>query len=170
MIKDKQAFFWTCNSRGYGFHGNKGTILYLISIYYSLSVLSVKLYFLEIDPVYQKLWSFKCTMLKTLYSQIFLSEKLRHDDKMAKTNADKAQLFTEFVERHWGRQVWFESLRRSQPIYWGYPWVFLPSRRPRRLQIWRRKWSWACRTCWRPKTHPQAPTTYIMRYLKSVPY
>ena len=53
---------------GYGFHGNKSTVLYLIVRYYSLSVLSAKLYFLEIDPVHQKLWSFKCTMLKTLNS------------------------------------------------------------------------------------------------------
>ena len=27
---------------------------------------------------------------------------LRHDDKIAKTNADKAQFFTESVERHFG--------------------------------------------------------------------
>ena len=69
MFKAKQAFFWTCNLRGYGFHGNKATMLFLISESYSLSVLSAKLYFLEIDPVRQKLWSFKCTI------QIFLSEK-----------------------------------------------------------------------------------------------
>ena len=36
--------------------------------YYSLSVLSEKLYFLETGPVNQKLWPFKCTMLKTLNS------------------------------------------------------------------------------------------------------
>ena len=35
----------------------------LILLYYSLSVLSVKFYFLGIGPVHQKLWSFKCTML-----------------------------------------------------------------------------------------------------------
>ena len=33
-----------------------------------LSVLPVKLYFLEISPVHQNLWSFKCTMLKILNS------------------------------------------------------------------------------------------------------
>ena len=55
MIKVKQAFFWICNSRDYGLHGNKATILYLISRYYSLSVLYAKHYFLEIDPVHQKL-------------------------------------------------------------------------------------------------------------------
>ena len=27
MIKAKQGFFGTCNSRGYGFHGNKAAIL-----------------------------------------------------------------------------------------------------------------------------------------------
>ena len=71
MIKGKQGFFSSCNSRGYGFHGNKATILYLISRYYALSVVFVKLYCLEIDPVHQKLGSFKRTMLKTLNS-IFL--------------------------------------------------------------------------------------------------
>ena len=34
--------------QGYSFHGNKATILYLTEEYYSLSVLSEKLYFLEI--------------------------------------------------------------------------------------------------------------------------
>ena len=29
---------------------------------------------------------------------------LRHDDKVAKTNADKVQLFVESVERHFGRE------------------------------------------------------------------
>ena len=33
-----------------------------------LSVLSEKRYFLEIGPVNQKLWPFKCMMLKTLNS------------------------------------------------------------------------------------------------------
>ena len=35
---------------------------------------------------------------------------LRHDDKVAKTNADKAQLFAESVERHIGREsTYFDS-------------------------------------------------------------
>ena len=55
-----------------GFHGDKATILYLTLKYYSLSVLSEKLYFLEIDPVNQKLWPFKCMMLKTLNSNFLL--------------------------------------------------------------------------------------------------
>ena len=59
MIKAKQIFFWTSNLKGHGFHGDKATILYLILKYYSLSVLSEKLYFLEIGPVNQKLWPFK---------------------------------------------------------------------------------------------------------------
>ena len=42
-------------------------MLYLTSDYL-LSVLSEKLYFLEIGPVKQKLWSFQCAMLKTLNS------------------------------------------------------------------------------------------------------
>ena len=54
--------------QGYSFHGNKATILYLTEEYYSLSVLSEKLYFLENSPVHQKLWSFKCRLLKTLNS------------------------------------------------------------------------------------------------------
>ena len=74
MIKAKQAFFGTCNSRGYGFHADKAAIFYKISGYYSLSVLFAKLYFLEINPVHQKLWSVKCTMLK-LCIQTFSSEK-----------------------------------------------------------------------------------------------
>ena len=36
--------------------------------YNSLSALSAKLYFFEISQVHQKLWLFKCTMLKTLNS------------------------------------------------------------------------------------------------------
>ena len=52
MIKAKQVlFFSTPNLKGHGFHGYKAAILYLISKYYSLSVLSEKLYFLEIGPV-----------------------------------------------------------------------------------------------------------------------
>ena len=54
MIKAKQVFFWSFNLEGYGFYGNKATILYLPQEYYSLSVLSEKLYFLEIIPVHQK--------------------------------------------------------------------------------------------------------------------
>ena len=46
----------------------------LISEYYPLSVLSTKLYFLEIGPVHQKLWPFKCMMLKTFNSN-FLDQK-----------------------------------------------------------------------------------------------
>ena len=53
-------------SLGLSFHGKKATFLYLTSEYYSLSVLSANLYFLEIDPKHQKLWLFKCAMLKTL--------------------------------------------------------------------------------------------------------
>ena len=54
--------------KGYSFHGNKATIMYLTSKYYSLSVLSEKLNSLEIGPVLQNLWPFKCMMLKTLNS------------------------------------------------------------------------------------------------------
>ena len=68
MIKAKQVFFLTYNLKGHGFHGEKTTIFYLTSEYYSLSVLSEKPYFLEIGPVHQKVWLFKCIMLKTLNS------------------------------------------------------------------------------------------------------
>ena len=68
MIKAKQVFFWTSNMKGRRFNGNTATIFYLTSKYYSLSVLSLKLYFLKIGPVHQKLWPFKCMMLKTLSS------------------------------------------------------------------------------------------------------
>ena len=59
MIKAKQVYFLTSNLKGHGFHGDKATIFYLTWKYYSLSVLSEKLYFLEIGQVYQKLWPFK---------------------------------------------------------------------------------------------------------------
>ena len=42
MIKAKQVFFWTSNLKGHGFHGDKATILYLTSKYYSLSVFCLK--------------------------------------------------------------------------------------------------------------------------------
>ena len=29
MVTAKQVFFWTSNLKGYGFHGDKATILYL---------------------------------------------------------------------------------------------------------------------------------------------
>ena len=75
MIKAEQVFFWTSNLKDHGFQGNKATIFYLTSEYYSLSVLSGKLYFLEIGPVRQKLWPFKCMMRKTLNFLIFSTEK-----------------------------------------------------------------------------------------------
>ena len=53
MIKVKQVFFLTFRLKGHSFHDDKATIFYLPSEYYSLSVLSVKLYFLEIGPVHQ---------------------------------------------------------------------------------------------------------------------
>ena len=68
MIKAKQIFFWTCKLKGHGFHGDKATIFYLTSEYYSLSVLSAKFYFLEIGPVHHKLWPFKYMTMKTLNS------------------------------------------------------------------------------------------------------
>ena len=57
--------------KGHGFHGDNATIFYLTLEYYLLSVLSLKLYFLEIGPVHQTLWLFKCKMLKTMNSNFF---------------------------------------------------------------------------------------------------
>ena len=48
MIKAKQVFLGTSNLKGHGFHGDK------TSKYYSLSVLSEQLNFLDIDPVSSK--------------------------------------------------------------------------------------------------------------------
>ena len=56
MIKAKPIFFWTSRLKGHGFHDDKATILFLTSECHSLSVLSEKLYFLEIGPVDRKLW------------------------------------------------------------------------------------------------------------------
>ena len=68
MTNAKHTFFQTINFKCHSLHGNMATILYLTSEYDSLSLLCQKLYFLEIAPVHQKLWSFKCTMLKKLNS------------------------------------------------------------------------------------------------------
>ena len=68
VIKAKLSFFWTSNSEGHGFHGNKGTILFSSSVNFPMSVISTKPYFVEIGWVHQKLSIFKCTMLKTLNS------------------------------------------------------------------------------------------------------
>ena len=55
MIKAKLSFFWTSNSEGHGSHGNKRTILFLDSVNFQMSVISKKLYFVEISWVRQKL-------------------------------------------------------------------------------------------------------------------
>ena len=66
------VFFLTSNLKGHCFHGNKATMFYLTSEYYSLSVLSAKFYFLEIGPVHQKLWPFKCIMMLKKLNSNFL--------------------------------------------------------------------------------------------------
>ena len=55
MIKAKLSFFWTSNSEGHGSHGNKGIILILDPVNFAMSVISTKLYFVEIGCVHQKL-------------------------------------------------------------------------------------------------------------------
>ena len=55
MIKAKLSFFWTLNSEGYGFHGNKDTILFSGSVNVPMSFISTKLYFVEIGWVHQNL-------------------------------------------------------------------------------------------------------------------
>ena len=68
IIKVKLSFFWTSNSKGHGFHGNKIIMLFLSLVNFSISVISTELYFVEIGWVHQKLSIFKCTMLKALNS------------------------------------------------------------------------------------------------------
>ena len=48
MIKAKLSFFRTSNSEGHGSHDNKGNILFLDSVNFPMSVMSTKLYFVEI--------------------------------------------------------------------------------------------------------------------------
>ena len=55
VIKAKLSPFWTSNSEGYGYHGNKGAILILDSVNFLMLVISTKLYFVEIGSVHQKL-------------------------------------------------------------------------------------------------------------------
>ena len=55
MIKAKLSYFWTSNPEGHGSHGNKGTILILGSVNFPMSVISTKLYFVEIGWEHQKL-------------------------------------------------------------------------------------------------------------------
>ena len=55
MIKAKLSFFGTSNPEVHGFHGNKGTILILGSVNFPMSIISIKLYFVEIGRVHQKL-------------------------------------------------------------------------------------------------------------------
>ena len=68
MIKAKVSIFWTLNSESHASHDNKDIILFLGSVTFPMSVISTKLYFVEIGWVRQKLYIFKCTMLKTLNS------------------------------------------------------------------------------------------------------
>ena len=49
MTKAKLSLFLTSNSEGHGSHGNKGTILFLGSENVPMSVVSTKLYFVEIS-------------------------------------------------------------------------------------------------------------------------
>ena len=48
MIKAKLSFFKTSNSESRGSHGNKDTILFLGSVNFPVSVISTKLYFVDI--------------------------------------------------------------------------------------------------------------------------
>ena len=43
------------NSEGYGSHDDRDTILFLDSVHVPMSVISTKLYFVEISLVHQKL-------------------------------------------------------------------------------------------------------------------
>ena len=68
MVKAKVSIFLTSNSESHDSHGNKDTILFWGSVNFPMSVISTKLYFVEIGLVHQQLYTFKCTMLKTLNS------------------------------------------------------------------------------------------------------
>ena len=48
MIKAKLPFFRTSGSDGQGSRGNKGTILFLGSVDFTMAVIYTKLYFVEI--------------------------------------------------------------------------------------------------------------------------
>ena len=48
MIKAKLSIFRTSNSEGHSSHGNNGTILFLGQVNFPMSVISTKLYFVEI--------------------------------------------------------------------------------------------------------------------------
>ena len=48
MIKAKLSFFWTSNLEGHSLHGSKGTILFSSSVNFPVSVISTKLYYVEI--------------------------------------------------------------------------------------------------------------------------
>ena len=47
MIKAKLSFYWTSNSEGYGFHVNKGTILFLGSVNVPISFISTNFILLK---------------------------------------------------------------------------------------------------------------------------
>ena len=70
MIKARVSIFLTSNSESHGSHGNKDTILFLGSVNFPVSVISTKLYFVEIGLVRQQLYIFKCTLLKILNSDL----------------------------------------------------------------------------------------------------
>ena len=55
MIKAQQGFSSTSDLKGHGFCGSKVFVLYLISENYSLSLLSERVYFLEVGPVHETL-------------------------------------------------------------------------------------------------------------------
>ena len=75
---------------------------------------------------------------------------LRHDNKVTTTNADKAQLFAETVERHFGIESKHFDLNHFNEVKKfiedNYKYSY-PPWRPRWLQVWRRKWARACGRC-----------------------
>ena len=112
MIEAKQELFWTSNLKGYVFHSDEATIFYLTSGNYSLSVLSAKLYSFEIIPLHQKLWPFKCMMLKMLNSNF-----LGWEDTLSST-------------RHGVRIVnfyWIPFLDTTELCRNSKPWIFTMS-------------------------------------------
>ena len=66
MIKAKQAFMELLNQKATVSIVTKLSFRFDIKILFIVCNICQKLYFIEIGPIYAKLWSKLCTMMKTL--------------------------------------------------------------------------------------------------------
>ena len=71
MIKAKLSFFWTSNSEGHGFHGNKGAILFSSSVIFQYQQNFILLKLVEYIESYRYL----SALCWKLWIQIFSTEK-----------------------------------------------------------------------------------------------